>query len=103
MKAIAALADAPGDVLETTVRKWHDLAVRKGVIGTEPFEETWIDFLKSWPKVRFPKGDNPMREVFDRVKRQPLSQTKYATGASWPARQAVLPPISFAVDTHCRC
>ena len=38
------------------------------MIGTEPFEETWIDFLLAWPKVKFPKGEEPITKVFERAK-----------------------------------
>ncbi len=46
LKAIPALADAPADSLQPYVRRWHTMGVAKQVIKTEPFEETWIDFLK---------------------------------------------------------
>jgi hypothetical protein len=38
------------------------------VIRTEPFEETWIDFRLSWPKVKFPRGGEPMTKVFELAK-----------------------------------
>jgi hypothetical protein len=41
------------------------------VIGTEPFEETWIDFLQAWPKVKFPKGAEPMVAIFEKAKASP--------------------------------
>lgn len=65
LKAVPLLADASVDRLQSHVRRWHDLGVQKGVIATEPFEETWIDFLTSWPKVKFPKGAEPMSKVFE--------------------------------------
>jgi hypothetical protein len=72
LKAIPALADAPAEDLEPSVRCWHTLGVKGGVIGTEPFEETWIDFLQAWPKVKFPKGAEPMTKVFEMVKQAPM-------------------------------
>ena len=68
LKAIPRLADAEPDDLLAYVRRWHDLGVQKGVIGTKPFEETQIDFLIAWPKVRFPKGEEPMTMIFARAK-----------------------------------
>ena len=74
LKAIPALTDARDDALKPYVRRWHDLGVQSGVIGTEPFEETWIDFLVGWPKVRFPKGLEPMTKVFELAKQTPTPQ-----------------------------
>ena len=39
------------------------------MIATEPFEETWIDFLRAWPKVKFPKGKEPMEQILDEAKK----------------------------------
>ena len=58
LKAIPQLADVLGTTLRPYVRCWHKMALP--VIGTKPFEETWIDFLKGWPRVKFPKGSDPM-------------------------------------------
>jgi hypothetical protein len=38
-------------------------------IRTEPFEETWIDFLRAWPRVRFPRGAEPMTGIVERAQR----------------------------------
>jgi hypothetical protein len=72
LKAIPRLADAAPDDLKTVVRNWHQVALLKQVIGTEPFEETWIDFLKSWPKVKFPRGQEPMTAILEKAKTNPL-------------------------------
>jgi hypothetical protein len=66
LKGEPAVCDAdPGD-LRPIVRLWHELALP--VIGTKPFEETWIDFLLAWPKVKYPKGAGPMDVMFERAK-----------------------------------
>jgi hypothetical protein len=65
LKAIPSLADAPADDLKEYVQHWHKLA--KPIIRTQPFEETWIDFLRGWPKVKFPKGAEPMVQIFERA------------------------------------
>ena len=72
LKAVPRLADAPVDTLEPSVRRWHDLGVASEVIATEPFDETWIDFLQAWPKVKFPKGTEPMVAVFEKAKAGPV-------------------------------
>ena len=61
LKAIPALADADVRDLKPYVRRWHKLA--KPSIKTKPFEETWIDFLHAWPRVKFPKGEEPMANI----------------------------------------
>jgi hypothetical protein len=72
LKAIPRLADADPDDLKAAVRNWHQVALLRQVIGTEPFEETWIDFLKSWPKVKFPRGEEPMTAILEKAKANPL-------------------------------
>jgi len=62
LKAIHYLADAPADELKPYVLRWHKLALPH--ISTKPFEETWIDFLRAWPRVKFPKGTEPMVAIF---------------------------------------
>ena len=65
LKAIPTLADAPGKHLRPYVRFWHEQALP--VIGTKAFEETWIDFLKGWSRVKFPKGSGPMSGILSRA------------------------------------
>lgn len=72
LKGIPRLADGHVDALKPYVRQWHKVGLNKGVIGTEPLEETWIDFLHAWPKVKFPKGEEPMLAIFQRAKDSPL-------------------------------
>ena len=33
------------------------------MIGTQPFDPTWADFVYGWPCVKFPKGSEPMTQV----------------------------------------
>ncbi len=51
--------------LRSIVEAWHKFALP--VINTEPFEDTWIDFLQAWPKVKYPKGTGPMDVMFERA------------------------------------
>jgi hypothetical protein len=66
LKSIPALCDAEPRELKPFVRRWHALA--RPMIRTQAFEETWIDFLYAWPRVKFPKGAEPMVEVMERVR-----------------------------------
>jgi hypothetical protein len=72
LKGMAQWSDGPADCCKHAVRLWHRVGRERGVIGTEPFEETWVDFVKAWSKIKFPKGAELMREILDRVKQQPL-------------------------------
>lgn len=66
LKAIPELADASAKDLEPYVRRWHELA--KPIIRTQPLEETRIDFLRAWPRVKFPKGAEPIQAIFEAAK-----------------------------------
>jgi hypothetical protein len=67
LQAIPELSAADPVELEPVVRTWHRQALP--VISTKPFEETLIDFLNGWPKVRFPKGAEPILQALDVAKR----------------------------------
>lgn len=36
---------------------------------TRMAEETWIDFLKAWPRIKYAKGKEPMAKIFERAVR----------------------------------
>lgn len=61
LKAVPSLTDADANTLRPYVIRWHELA--KPVIKTQPFDETWIDFLRAWPRVTFAKGAEPMARI----------------------------------------
>lgn len=61
LKAIPGLADANSHDLRDVVRRWHKLALP--VIGTKPFDDTWAEFVYGWPRVKFPKGSEPMTQI----------------------------------------
>lgn len=65
LKAIAALADAEPRALRGVVKLWHQRAYP--VISTKPFDQTWADFLYGWPRVKFPKGREPMAQILARA------------------------------------
>lgn len=70
LKAVPELADAKAANLKPHVRQWHKLSLVN--ITTKAFEETWIDFLKAWPRVKYPKGEDPMKTIFQNAAQQPL-------------------------------
>ena len=74
LKAVPHLVDAPVAELLPIVRKWHNLGVERGVISTQPFDETASDFVTCWPKIKTPKGAGNMTAVVERAKTNPLPE-----------------------------
>ena len=66
LKAIPSLSSADAKELKKYVKIWHKMA--RPVIRTKPFEETWIDFLSAWPRVKFPKGCESIALAFQAAK-----------------------------------
>jgi hypothetical protein len=78
LKSLPLFADADPRDLRAIVREWHRRALPK--IRTKEFEETWIDFLKAWPRVRYAKGTEPMMQTFQRAvegERPPVAVVTY--------------------------
>jgi hypothetical protein len=67
LRSLPEYFDADPKIFELVVREWHKQALPN--IETKDFEETWIDFLKAWPKIRWKIGDSPMSETFEKAKR----------------------------------
>jgi hypothetical protein len=65
LKSLPQFADADARELRGVVRVWHKRALPK--IRTKEFEETWIDFLKAWPRIQYVKGEEPMAKVLERA------------------------------------
>jgi hypothetical protein len=65
LKAIPELKDKDVSELKSLVRRWHRAAL--SFIGTEPFEESWIDFFEAWPKVKYAAGDGPLNHILKRA------------------------------------
>jgi len=70
LQGIPGLADLHVDTLKPFVRQWHNEAL--SVIRTKPFGETWIDFLKAWPRVKWPKNEEFMPMILERSQANPL-------------------------------
>ncbi|MDI6450523.1 bifunctional DNA primase/polymerase [Anaerobaca lacustris] len=62
LKSLPQFADADPRELREILKIWHSRA--RPNIRTREFSETWIDFLKAWPRVRYAKGKEPMMEAF---------------------------------------
>lgn len=62
LKAMANYSDADPMQLRVIVQDWHQRALPN--IRTKEFEETWIDFLKAWPQIKYPAGKEPIAMVF---------------------------------------
>jgi hypothetical protein len=60
-----ANTDADPKAFRSVVREWHRQALPN--IRTKEFEETWIDFLKAWSKIRHKIGDQPIQQAFRRA------------------------------------
>ncbi|MCE9591913.1 MAG: hypothetical protein K8S99_15490 [Planctomycetes bacterium] len=65
LKGVPVLANLNPRVLRDVVERWHQLALP--YIRTKEFEETWIDFLKSWRKVKHPRGKH-LNSILERAK-----------------------------------
>lgn len=74
LKSMPGFSEADPNVLKEFVRQWHSLALPN--ISTQPFEDTWIDFLRAWPRVKFPAGLDPMSEI--------LKRAQQASESDWP-------------------
>jgi len=65
LQSLPEFVDADPRTLREIVQEWH----RRGqpYRRTEPFEETWIDFLVGWSKVKYPMGAEPMAQIITRA------------------------------------
>lgn len=77
LRGIPGLASADPNDLKPIVRRWHSLALP--IITTKPFEETWIDFLKAWPRVHTPLRFNLMEDVMTAAKACCADNVPYET------------------------
>jgi hypothetical protein len=65
--SIPEYTDADPKQFRLVVVEWHKRALH--YIETKEFEETWIDFLKGWDKIKWKIGENPMTQIFEKVMR----------------------------------
>jgi len=67
LKSISEYADADPEQFKSIVKKWHRKALPK--IRTKQFEETWIDFLIGWGKIKYRVGEGPMNLIIAKAKK----------------------------------
>ena len=65
LKSLPQFADADPIQLRETVKIWHKRALPN--IRTKEFEETWIDFLIAWSRIKYVKGQEPMAQMFEKA------------------------------------
>jgi len=57
--------DADPKQFYSVAKEWYKRALPN--IRTKEFEETWIDFLKGWDKIKWKIGERPMAQIFERA------------------------------------
>jgi hypothetical protein len=57
--------DADPKQFYSVVKEWHRRALPN--IRTKEFEETWIDFLKGWEKIKWKIGGKLMEQIFEKA------------------------------------
>jgi hypothetical protein len=75
LRGIPALADVDPRDLRPFVKRWHALALP--TIATKPFEETWADFLYSWPRVEIPFRVNLLEDALSAARANALPGLDY--------------------------
>lgn len=65
LKSRPEYADCDPAQLEEFVRAWHEVALPH--LGTKDFDETRIDFLKGWKKIKYPHGTGPFADAMKRL------------------------------------
>ncbi len=70
LRGIPGLSDLHLDTFKLFVEEWHSQALP--VIGTKPFIETWIDFLKGWPKVKWPVNEEFIPMILTKAQSNPV-------------------------------
>ncbi len=70
LKAIPELSVAEAADLRDIVMEWHARALQ--FAQTVSPEETLADFFRGWPKVKFPAGSAPLRQLLEKTLTEPL-------------------------------
>ena len=76
LKALPELALADPKQLKPIVRARHQAALP--YMTTKAFEETWLDFVEGWPKAKFPKGEEPIRMLYQQAVEAALPEAAMA-------------------------
>lgn len=65
LKSMPEYTEADPKEFRSAVEQWHKKALPN--IETKEFEETWIDFLKGWDKIKWEIGESPMAQIFEKA------------------------------------
>ncbi len=63
LKSLPQFTEVEPKQFREIVKAWHNRALSN--IRTKEFEETWIDFLKAWPRIKYKKGEEPIMKIFE--------------------------------------
>jgi len=69
LQAIPGVKGMPLSALKPWVKEWYERA--KPNIVNADFVDNWEDFTESWDKVKYPKGEDIMVQVWERAKAAP--------------------------------
>src|SRR5208283_757663 len=77
LKAIPQLAGCTVQKLKPLVKQWHAAALP--TILTQPFAESWCDFVECWGTVHYAKGEGLMTDILSRAMKeaQPAAAAQY--------------------------
>ena len=67
LKSMPEYTEAEPKEFRSAVEQWYKKALPN--IETKEFEETWIDFLKGWGKIKWKVGESPMAQIFEKALR----------------------------------
>jgi len=65
LQAIPEFRGRSAKAFRQIVREWHRRA--RPYVQTKGWEETWLDFVEGWGKVKNPKGEEPIAMLFAQV------------------------------------
>lgn len=73
LKSLPEFEHADHVQLEGYFRTWHKLALPN--IRTKDFAESWIDFLKSWEKIKYKVSESPIMQLLERLENMKTIET----------------------------
>jgi hypothetical protein len=82
LKALPEYRNAKPSELRPILVRWHQCALP--MIRTKELDESWMDFLEGWGRVKFPKGQEPIQIMFETAKQ---------------AAENCLPEVALRYDT----
>ncbi len=74
LKFDAGLGNLRTATLKPFVKRWHDRALP--FIATEPFDPTWVEFVRAWTRARVPLFRDVLAEAFAAAKANPAPEAE---------------------------